>query len=188
MAPRNPWPDDEKLRELILYIARLSEGDRFFGVTKLNKYLFYIDFLAYRSFGNAVTGQEYQALPQGPAPRRLLPVMQRMQDSGELAVREEPMYRYTQKRPIALREANIMLFSAQEVNFIRDVIDYFRPMTASQISEASHRFIGWHLANENETIPYSVALLGRDNLTDDELERARPAERRAEAWHTSRAS
>ena len=55
--------DTTKLRELILYLARESEGDDYFGVVKLNKLLFYIDFEAYRRFGKSVTEQEYQALP-----------------------------------------------------------------------------------------------------------------------------
>jgi hypothetical protein len=186
MAASAQRPDDKKLAELILYISRLSEGDRFFGAVKLNKLLFYIDFLAYRSFGEAVTWQEYQALPQGPAPRHLVPVLQRMQDSGELVIREEPIYQYTLKRPIALREAEVKVFTPEEVSLIRDIIDSFRAMTATQISDISHRFLGWQLANENDTIPYSVALLVRGELTDHELSHAQWAEKRAESWHASR--
>jgi len=47
--------DDTKLKELILLLARESEGDPHFGATKLNKELFYTDFLAYLNFGQAVT-------------------------------------------------------------------------------------------------------------------------------------
>ena len=72
----------EKLRELVLYIAEQSECDSAFGMTKLNKLLFFSDFQAYLSTGNAITGEEYQKLPNGPAPRKILPVMQSMQDGG----------------------------------------------------------------------------------------------------------
>jgi len=186
MAASGQRPDDQKLKELILYISRLSEGDRFFGAVKLNKLLFYIDFLAYRSFGKAVTWQEYQALPQGPAPRRLVPVMEQMQDSGELVIRQEKMYRYVQKRPIALREADTGRFSGEEIDFVRDVIDRFRNMTATQISDTSHQFLGWDLAELNETIPYSVALLDRGELTDQERDYALTLESRAKQWLAKR--
>ena len=53
-------PDDNKLRELVLYIAVLSEGDPAFGKVKLNKLLFFADFTAYLSFGKPITGHEYQ--------------------------------------------------------------------------------------------------------------------------------
>ncbi len=53
-------PDDIKLRELVLYLATLSEGDATFGKVKLNKLLFYADFNAYLKFGKPITGHEYQ--------------------------------------------------------------------------------------------------------------------------------
>src|SRR5262245_17319205 len=89
---------DARLREIILLIAMRSEGDEPFGAVKLNKLLFYADFLSYVKFGESITGQEYQALPQGPAPRRMLPVLQRMQKNGVLAIRENDYYGKNQQR------------------------------------------------------------------------------------------
>jgi len=43
--------DDEKLRELILYLADNSNGDESFGALNLNKHLFYADFYAYVYLG-----------------------------------------------------------------------------------------------------------------------------------------
>jgi len=84
---RRQQGDDEKLRELIIYVSMLSQQDRNFGATKLNKLLFYTDFLAYQRFGTAITGQEYQALPQGPAPKRLKPIIERMKVAGDIKER-----------------------------------------------------------------------------------------------------
>ena len=67
--------DDEKLKELILLLARASEGDPNFGTVKLNKELFYSDFLAYRLFGKAITGHEYIALELGPGPKHKLRIV-----------------------------------------------------------------------------------------------------------------
>lgn len=52
-------PNDEKLKELILYITIRSEGDRHFDSDKLKKLLFFSDFLAYLYFGEPITGHEY---------------------------------------------------------------------------------------------------------------------------------
>jgi hypothetical protein len=174
--------DTEKLRELIIYLARESEGDDYFGAVKLNKLLFLIDFEAYRRFGKSVTGQEYQARQFGPVPRHVVPTLNSMQDAGELVVREEQMHGYTQKRPIALREANLRLFSQEEIALVAHMLIHFRHMSATEISDLSHKFIGWALAEEGETIPYGVALLGRDELTEQELEHAKVAEERARKW------
>ena len=72
-------PDDEKFKELVLYIARKSECDPRFGATKLNKLLFFSDFLAFKRLGSPITGQTYFKLDHGPAPRRMLPLKERMQ-------------------------------------------------------------------------------------------------------------
>jgi hypothetical protein len=100
-----------KIKELILYLARESEGGDYFGVVKLNKLLFNIDFEAYRRFGESVTRHEYQALPRGPAPRAVVPTLEEMQVQGELVIREEALYGFTQKRPLALRAVNVYLFT-----------------------------------------------------------------------------
>lgn len=177
-----------KFRELILYLTRESEGDDYFGAIKLNKLLFNIDFAAYRRFGKSVTDQEYQALPYGPAPRAVVPILNEMVAQGELVIREEPLYGYVQKRPLALRQPNVKVFSQDEIALIAHILLRFRYMSASQISDHSHEFLGWSLAEEGETIPYSVALLGRDELTEQELEHAKIVEERARKWHEGRAA
>src|SRR5258707_11686179 len=115
MAAKRQRPDDEKLRELILYVSTLSKDDRNFGATKLNKLLFYTDFLAYQKFGSAITGQEYQALPQGPAPKRLKPVMERMKRAGDLKEEKRKSGRFEQKRPVPIRTADLSKFTGPEV-------------------------------------------------------------------------
>lgn len=176
-----------KLRELILYLALESEGDEHFGAIKLNKLLFNIDFEAYRRFGKAVTGQEYQALPFGPAPRAVVPTLDSMKEKGEIVIREESLYGYTQKRPLALRQPDIRLFSQEEIALIAHVLSRFWDMSATQISDLSHEFLGWSLAEEGETIPYGIALLGREELTKQEREKAQAAEERARKWLATRA-
>ena len=44
--------NEGKFRELILYVARRSEDDKYFGAVKLNKILYFSDFNAYRELGN----------------------------------------------------------------------------------------------------------------------------------------
>jgi hypothetical protein len=166
--PRRPHPDDEKLRELILYIATLSENDRHFGAVKLNKLLFYADFLAYQKFGSAITGQEYQALSQGPAPKRLKPIIERMKKAGDLKQERKPAGRFEQIRPVPIRTADLSRFSGPEVDLIGGVVQRFWNKNAKQISDESHLFLGWQLGVQGETIPYSVVLIGTRKPTPAE--------------------
>jgi len=160
---------DDKLRELILHIANSSEGDERFGATKLNKLLFYSDFLAYVYLGKAITKQEYQRLGEGPAPRRLLPVMEKMKNSEEIVIRSHQYCGYTQKRAVALREPDLSMFNAKEIALVDKLIRDFWPYTAREISEKSHHFLGWQHAKPGEGIPYTVALVGCRKPTTKEL-------------------
>ncbi|MFZ0887246.1 MAG: Panacea domain-containing protein [Candidatus Binataceae bacterium] len=160
MAPRQQTPDDEKLTELIVYLSILSEGDRYYGAIKLNKLLFYADFMAYLRFGKSITGQEYQRLEHGPAPRHLRPVVERMKKVGDIVVREDNIGGFRQIRTLAKRAPKLALFSGPEVALIDETIHRFRQMSATDISDKSHDFLGWRLAKLNETIPYNVALIG----------------------------
>jgi hypothetical protein len=179
MATRRQRPDDEKLRELILYLVSLSARDENFGAVKLNKLLFYADFLAYQRFGRAITGQEYQALPQGPCPRRLVPVVERMKNAGDLAEEAVRRYRFRQKKPVAIRTADLNKFSRQELDLIEEVVGRFWKMNATQISDESHLFLGWQLAALGETIPYSVVLIGNRKPTDREKRTGRAMQKLA---------
>lgn len=169
-------PDDRKMKELILYIATISEGDDYFGATKLNKLLFYADFLAYVNFGESITGHEYQKLENGPAPRRLLPVRDEMERKNEIVIRPTNFYGLEQHRVVALRPYDLSMFSSREIDLVNRLVKLYWDMSATDISNTSHQFIGWRLANLQEIIPYETALLGSRELTDEEVQYARELE------------
>ncbi len=164
-------PSDAKLRELILLIAEWSQPDPKFGAIKLNKLLFHADFSAYLTHGEPITGQEYFALPQGPAPRRLKPLTDQMKQRNEFAWKEVEYFGRPQKRPIALRSPNLAAFSGTEVELVRKTVEKFWTLSATEISDQSHLFLGWKAAHLKETIPYSTALISRRPPTETERKR-----------------
>jgi hypothetical protein len=164
-------PSDEKLRELILLISEWSQADEKFGAIKLNKLLFHCDFSAFLTFNKPITGQEYFALPQGPAPKHLLPITKRMQARQELAYQQVLYHGFLQKRPIALRTAEVSVFTPSEMKLISQTVQRFWNMSASEISDQSHLFLGWKTAKEKETIPYSTALVSLRRPTKEETRR-----------------
>ena len=155
-SPRIP-ENKEKMKELILYISDKSMADEKFGSIKLNKLLFYSDFLAYLNFGKPITGMEYMRLDQGPAPKKFLPIAKELQKENALEIVEREYHGHIQKRPIARRPAMLELFTAREIALVDEVIGKLRGLNAHDVSELSHRFIGWKLADDGEVIPYSVA-------------------------------
>ncbi len=161
-----------KFQELILYIARKSACDPNFGATKLNKILFYADFLAYRQHGTSITGQPYFKLPNGPAPRTLKPMIQQMESSGVCTELEVNYFGRTQRRIVARREPDFALFSPAEIALVDEVIQLLWDNNAREVSELSHRFIGWQAAKVREDIPFETVFVGDPAaypLTEEEV-------------------
>ncbi|HXJ91399.1 MAG TPA: Panacea domain-containing protein [Terriglobia bacterium] len=161
MRKREIKRDDKKLGELILLISEWSQADQRFGATKLNKLLFHSDFTAFLDLGVPITGHEYFALPQGPAPKFLKPVTETMKKNQELAYQQFSYYGRTQQRPIALRSPDVNVFSQNELNIVHHTVQRFWNMNATEISDHSHLFLGWKVARLKEVIPYNTALISR---------------------------
>jgi hypothetical protein len=159
---------EKRFRELILLICARSEHDKKFGAIKLNKLLFHSDFSAYLTFGKPISGQEYFKLPKGPAPKRLLPTTRKMELIGDLAYKEIEYFGRTQKKPIALRQPDVSVFTPQEIDLVHKMIQKYWNMSASEISEHSHLFPGWKVVKDKEIIPYSTALVGTRKPTPQE--------------------
>lgn len=181
-------PDDEKLKELILYISQRSELDPYFGSVKLNKLLFYADFLAYLNYGKSITGQEYRKLREGPAPRYLVEVRQAMIRAGDLQLVETPLGPYTQLRPQAKRQADVTAFDEEELALVDSIMAEYFGTRAADISRDSHTFLGWQLVEENETIPYEYALLAQFEPAESEREYALGLSERASEYFARAAS
>lgn len=163
---------DERLRELIIYVSQRSQDDPTFGATKLNKILYYADFLAYRLFGEPITGSEYQRLTWGPAPKYLRPLRDSMEEARELAIEVRRFHNADQHRTVALRDSDLELFSTKEISLIDEIIRGLWGRTAGEVSMLSHT-VAWEIVDDGESIPYEAAFLSPQGLTRQDSNRAK---------------
>jgi hypothetical protein len=163
-----PPQDCSKLRELILYVSEWSEGDPDFGMTKLYKALFYSDFFNYMDTGKSITGAEYKKFPYGPVPSGGPELIDQMVGDNELAIARRDHYNRERKQPKALREPNLKAFAGDEIATVHRVLSSLKGMNASDVSDLSHRFIGWKAAYDYEVIPYETALIDHKPISEDQ--------------------
>lgn len=149
----------QKFKELVLHVAGRSSGDSGFGRTKLNKILFFSDFLYFADHGSSITGADYQKLPHGPAPRQMIPVLNELLgDDAEEKITHVGSFK--QQRLVPKREADLSLFDDGEIDLVNDVIDMLDGTSAVDVSELSHQWsLGWQAASLGETIPYGTAFV-----------------------------
>jgi hypothetical protein len=167
-----PKFDGTNFSELMLYISSRCEADPTFGAVKLNKILFYSDFYAYRTLGESITGATYQKLPEGPAPREMLPERRRLIQSDRATLEPRPYFSGVQHRVVPSAKYNFQTIdeyiSPQQREVVEEVISFFEGKTAREVSDYSHREPGWNLVDFREDIPYETAWLSTDPPEEDE--------------------
>ena len=141
-----------RLKNLLLYIIE-QMGEVF--QTKMNKVLFYIDFLSYRERGMAISGLAYNAIEFGPVPLR----WDRVYSAFDEIVPESRLVHEQESTALtASTEADMTSFTDQERAIIDTVCAKMKDLSAHDISELSHNEPAWqrHL-HQVETIPYEEA-------------------------------
>ena len=156
--------DPDKLAELMLLAADGLHTDPSYGATRLNKALFFSDFLHYKRHGDPISAAVYQRLPRAPAPRELLAVRRGLCDRGEAAVETRAYLGYVQQRLVPLRPPRRKAFEATEVHLVGEVCDALR-------GHSHANALGWQLAAEREDIAYESAFLSTSTPARADIER-----------------
>ena len=176
LAERQPtysFPEKEGSRllgELILYIAERSKNDLAFGAIKLNKLLWWADFLSYARDGEPITGVEYRKLAKGPAPVLLEAVRNGLVREKAAKIVERKYYSHVQLRVVPLRDADTSLFTTEQLELVDGLIDEHWGQSAAEVSEESHGK-AWRVRKINDLIPYESVFLSDAPTTRADIER-----------------
>lgn len=120
-------------------------------VTKMNKLLFYADFIHYKKHGYGITGITYRALPYGPVPER----WGALYSSLPGVEMEEFVYPSGQSGiKLEVNENKEYILNESELSTIENVCSLFSNMSAGEISQTSHLEKGW-IENKDNRSPIS---------------------------------
>ncbi len=133
-------PSFEKFAHMVLYFLSNAQ----FKV-RLNKLLFYADFLHFKNFGRAISGAKYAALPMGPVPDNYAPIFGLIERSGYILTELIDEY----EGFVAKEKFNKELFSGNELETLRNVLDAFQYKKTNEIVHLSHQEKAW-IENEKE--------------------------------------
>jgi hypothetical protein len=159
-----------KTRELIVYLAEKSSGDPRFGRVKLAKLLFLCDFGAFAELGEPITGACYRKKQHGPLADEELLALRDLKDGGAVAIDEVAVGSYKQKRVTAKRPADISWLTLDQHQLIDRTLERYRDDDATELSNLSHSFPGWELAEMNEEIPYHSVFISSQPPTQEDID------------------
>lgn len=150
--------DLEKYRNMILYLVkRLNSVLK----VKLNKLLWYCDFLQFKETSVSISGTQYIRLPLGPVPNNYDLITDIMQREG-LLDKNEPLFQTKEgivpgDEFVALVEPDKSLFSEQEVKVMDFIAETFRNDTSTSIMNKSHEEVACQKTKDREIISYEYA-------------------------------
>ena len=143
----------DRLKNILLYFIEKSDGVFF---TKMNKLLFYADFMAYRVTGKSVSGLAYKAIAHGPVPVRWDRIYS-FYDEIDQEIVQFPDGRAGTKL-VSKLSPDMAEFSDDELKILEYVSQRFKNETPTQISETSHQEEAWkQYVNSDKLIDFNMA-------------------------------
>jgi hypothetical protein len=126
--------EPDKLAQMIVFFCTLPNMFK----TKLNKMLFYADFLHCKEHALSISGSPYVAFARGPVPEHYDRLTAVLVDSGILGVEEKGGRAWTGEVLVATGAADLSGFADSEKRALEFVAVTFRRRTSTALSELSH--------------------------------------------------
>lgn len=135
-------PNLEKVMNMILYFATQMNP----WETGMNKVMFYSDFSFFKRTCFSISGTEYRAIQHGPVLKKYGAIFEEAEEMGFINIRyDESRYEGSICKQFLPGEKtfNSDLFTKQELQTLKSVVDRFEGMKTSEISDISHEEDAW---------------------------------------------
>ena len=143
----------DRLKNILLFF--ISKGNGVF-FTKMNKLLFYADFMAYRVTGKSVSGLAYKAIAHGPVPVRWDRIYSFFDEIDQEIVQFSDGREGT--KLVSKLSPDMAEFRDDELKILEYVSQRFKNETPTQISETSHEEEAWkQYLNSDRLISFDMA-------------------------------
>ncbi|MDX9789417.1 MAG: DUF4065 domain-containing protein [Candidatus Kapabacteria bacterium] len=135
-------PSFEKFTEMVVYFSEKVQPFK----TKMNKLLFYADFLMFRQSCFSISGTRYTAINMGPVPHNFQSIFEYLANEGEIDIYyfDFPNGGFGEQF-IARKDRafNANLFSKEELGTLEKVATAFKDTSTNDIVELSHLEKAW---------------------------------------------
>jgi len=145
--------DLEKIKNMVLYILGFHET----YVTKINKLLWYMDFLCYKAYSVSISGNSYTHSAYGPTADDYELIISVMLKDALIDKNEVIVYDAVREQLKSLTPCDKSIFSDDEMKVMDFVLNKFKDFKCSKISEYSHEEAPYKNTAEGQKISYTLA-------------------------------
>ena len=158
--------DKQKLKNFVHYVCHKVKDPSRLGKTKLNKVLYYSDFLFYLQNYRPITGEVYIKDKHGPVSKNLNQILRELEKEGKVFEREQAVIDFTRHELVSVKRPDISNFEPEEIALIDEIIEIIsNGYTAESISKLTHDE-AWEAARHGEEIPY-YTILGKESTPSE---------------------
>jgi len=150
----NRGNEEQRFREMMLFISQLCADHEDFSIRVMMRVLYISDGIAFGRWGEPVTGNSYELTEFGPAPVRLSYEFGKMLYHGSLVLGGK-------RRPLAQRSANLSYFAGEEVALVEVVAGaVMQGLQSDTLRDwRGEKDGGWRLTVRGAPIPYDFLTL-----------------------------
>lgn len=150
-------PNMEKLTDMVVYFSDTLSPYK----TKMNKLLFYADFLMFKQTCFSISGVRYKAMNMGPVPNHFQSIFEYLAQSKEIDIHTTEFSNGTTGEQFKARKDrafNPALFTEKELNTLERVAMVFKEARTTDMIELSHLEDAWiKNAKDKSLISYAFA-------------------------------
>ena len=151
--------NEEKYKNVILYLAKNVGQNGVWGKKKMYKLLYFLDFDFFEKYEKPVTGDIYHKLLMGPAPSYFDAIALELKNKGLLQIstgrtgngyKDAVVYK-------SLIDPDEKVFSKEEKKMMDRVIKLYGDKTGKQLEILTHKEAPYLAVGENEEMPLELA-------------------------------
>jgi len=168
MAKKKMEIHQEKYLNSILYFIKYCNNE-YLGNTKLNKLLYYLDFISYRDRDKSVTGDQYIHNQYGPVPEMMDLMLANLHQNGYVKVERLPYRDNGIFKFELVNEPDQTVFDAYEKKILSKIAKEFFLWSTDKIVGQTHLEAPWFYSKPYEKVDfaYSKDIEFFQNKTDD---------------------
>jgi len=162
-----PQERADKFREVLLYILKKVGGKPNVGMTVLYKILYFIDFDYYEKYEEQLMGALYIKNHHGPTPVMFEKIVDGLLKKNQIELIKSKYYQYPQTKYLINPEVepDLSVIDGREKEHIDWELDRLSNMTASEISNLSHKDVPWITAEQGKPMDYESVFYRSDDTS-----------------------
>jgi len=146
----------DKYKNALLYFIA-NANNKYLGSTKLNKLMYYLDFVSYRDRDMSVSGDIYLHLDFGPVPQEIDKVLATLKREGVVSATDVPFKDDHKDEFKTTTDPDMKVFDKYEAELLDAIAKEFELWDTAKIVEQTHLEAPWFYSEPLAVVDYDYA-------------------------------